>query len=435
MQRAARRIVEKLRLRGHEAFFAGGWVRDFLLRRRARDIDIATSARPEEVLRIFPRAHAVGAQFGVVQVRFYGHVYDIATFRTEGPYLDGRHPASVDFAGPKPDALRRDFTINGLFFDPVAERIIDYVGGAADIRKRILRTIGKPEERFLEDKLRMLRAIRLACELDFRIATDTMAAMRRLAPLILQVSQERIRDELLKMLTGPAAAQALDLLQTTGLLAAVLPEVEAMRGVEQPAEFHPEGDVYVHTRSVLALLKDPSPVLALATLLHDVGKPPTRKADERVHFIGHEEVGARMAEDICRRLRLPNEDAQAVTELVREHLRFIHIREMRAGTLRKFLSRPRLAEHLELHRVDCLSSGRSLEQYDFALEKLRELQAVPARERLVSGDDLIAMGYPPGPLFRTILDAVDDLQAERPDLTREQALEEVRRAFPLPPIV
>ncbi len=432
MRKAARRIVEKLRLNGHEAFFAGGWVRDFLLRRKPQDIDIATSARPEEVMRLFPHATQVGAHFGVVSVRMYGRSYEIATFRSEGPYLDGRHPSSVEFTGPRQDALRRDFTINGLFFDPIAGRVIDYVHGAADLRERILRTIGRPEERFREDKLRMLRAVRFSCKLDFRIAPEVIEAIRTSASSILDVSWERIRDEILKILAGPAPGRGLDLLYETGLLGRILPEVEAMRGVMQPEEFHPEGDVYVHTRGALNLLKKPSPVLALATLLHDVGKPPTYLLKERIRFDGHVEEGERMAAEICRRLRMSNEETARVVDLIHNHLRFMNIEQMRPGRLRRFLQRPDFQDHLELHRVDCLSSHKRLDTFRFAKEKHRELQnEPPPPPRLLSGDDLIAMGYQPGPVFREILEAVEDMQWESPGMTLDEAQDFVRRTFPL----
>jgi poly(A) polymerase len=433
MRRAARRIVEKLRLQGHEAFFAGGWVRDFLLRRKPLDVDIATSASPEEVLRFFPHATPIGAQFGVVRVRMYGRAYDVATFRTEGPYLDGRHPSSVRFSGPKQDAQRRDFTVNGLFYDPIADRIIDYVHGTADIRKGILRTIGRPQERFQEDKLRMLRAVRFACSLDFKITPETYEAIRLLAPSILEVSWERIRDELLKILTGPMPEHALDLMQETGLLAHILPEVEAMRGVAQPQEFHPEGDVFVHTRAALGMLQHPSPVLALATLLHDVGKPPTFSIGDRVRFDGHVAAGARIAAEICRRLRMSKEETCRIVELILDHLRFMHIREMRTSTLKRFLRRTHFEDHLELHRVDCASSHRMLDNYRFARAKYEEFKAeLPPPHRLVTGDDLIGMGYPPGPIFSEILEAVEDMHLEEPQLTRAEALAQVRRKFPLP---
>ena len=433
MRRAARRIVQKLRLQGHEAFFAGGWVRDFLLRRKPQDIDIATSALPEEVLHIFTHARPIGAQFGVVQVRMYGHAFDVATFRSEGPYLDGRHPSSVSFSGPKQDALRRDFTINGLFYDPIANRVIDYVRGAADIRRKILRTIGKPQERFREDKLRMLRALRFSCSLDFKIAPETMEAIRQLAPFIVEVSWERIRDEVLKILTGPMPGRGLELLHETGLLLQILPEVAVTHGVPQPAEFHPEGDVFTHTRNALGLLVKPSPVLAFAVLLHDVGKPPTFSIKERIRFDGHVEHGARIAEEVCRRLRMSNEDTDLVVDLIQDHLRFMHVRSMRPGTLQRFLRKPNFEDHLELHRVDCLSSHGNLDCYWFAKDRYEQLKREPPPlPRLISGDDLIEMGYPRGPIFRQILEAVEDLQIEDPHLTREQALEHVRQGFPLP---
>ncbi len=432
MQNAARRIVEKLRLHGHEAFFAGGWVRDLLLRRRPKDIDIATSARPEQVLELFPNSTAVGAKFGVVQVRMYGHPYEVATFRTEGAYLDGRHPSTVAFSTPDQDALRRDFTVNGLFYDPVAKRIIDYVHGRSDLKRGIIRTIGDPDERFTEDKLRMLRAIRFSCSLGFEIAAETWSSMQRHASGVLQVSWERIRDELLKILTGPVRARGLDLLHDSQLLKYILPEVETMRGIQQPTEFHPEGDVYEHTRNALEILRRPSPALALGTLLHDVGKPPTFALDGRIRFDGHVEVGAQMAEEICRRLRLSNEEIVQVTDLVRHHMRFMHVKEMRESTLKRFLRKANFADHLELHRVDCLSSHRNLDNYRFCIAKLEELKHEPSHlPPLITGRDLIEMGYQPGPIFREILQSVEDLRLENVLSTREEALNHVRRKFPL----
>ena len=424
--------MEKLRLHGYEAFFAGGWVRDFLMRRKPKDIDIATSARPEEVLKLFRETTPIGASFGVVQVRMYGHAYEVATFRSEGPYLDGRHPSQVTFSGPRQDALRRDFTINGLFYDPVADRVIDYVHGRADIQRKIIRTIGNPLERFAEDKLRMLRAVRFACALSFQIEPNTWQAIKQESAGILQVSWERIRDELLKILPGPNAGGALDLLHESGLLGHILPEVEAMRGVEQPPEFHPEGDVFVHTRMILDTLRRPSPVLALAALLHDVGKPPTFAVKERIRFDGHVEVGAEMAEAICRRLRLSNDETEHVVALVRNHLKFMHVREMRQSTLKKFLRMPNFSDHLDLHRADCLSSHGNLDSYKFCKLKMHEFQQEPpSPPPLITGRDLIEMGYTPGPIFKEILDRVEDLQLENALATREEALEFVKKTFPL----
>jgi poly(A) polymerase len=362
----------------------------------------------------------------------YGHAYDVATFRVEGPYLDGRHPSTVEFATPKQDATRRDFTINGLFYDPILNRVIDHVHGGADLRRRLLRTIGKPQDRFGEDKLRMLRAVRLACRLDFRIAPETFEAVRQLAEKILEVSWERIRDELLQILTGPAPDRGLDLLHESGLLAHVLPEVKSLVGVPQPEEYHPEGDVFVHTRNAVGLLRNPSPTLALATLLHDVGKPKTLQVGDRIRFHGHVEVGARMAEEVCARLRMSNEETARVVALVQNHLGFTNLREMRRSTLIRFLTQDGIEEHLEMHRVDCLSSRRSLESYRFARETLAELKGAPPRTPLpVTGDDLIGMGYKPGPLFGQILSAVEDLHLENPGLTREEAIDFVRRNYPL----
>jgi len=432
MQRAARRIVEKLRLHGYQALFAGGWVRDFLLRRSAKDIDIATSARPDEVLQLFPRATAIGVQFGVVQVRVYRAAFEVATFRSEDSYLDGRHPSTVTFSGPREDALRRDFTINGLFYDPVTRKVIDYVRGKADIQRRIIRTIGSPNNRFAEDKLRLMRAIRFACNLSFQIERATWDAIRRLAPKILQVSWERIRDELIKILTGPAPDRGLDLLHESGLLRHVLPEVEAMRGIEQPPEFHPEGDVFVHTKLALKMLRRPTPVLALGALLHDVGKPPTFSIKKRIRFDGHVELGAKMAEVICKRLRMSSEETERIVDLVLHHLRFMHVHEMRESTLKRFFRRPDFADHLEMHRADCMSSHRDLSSYWFCKKKFEEFSnAPPSPPPLIRGQDLIDMGYQPGPIFREILTAVEDLQLEGGLGTREEALDYVRRAFPL----
>lgn len=432
MERAARRIVTILRSHGHEALFAGGWVRDHLLGRRPKDIDIATSARPEEVFRIFRCARAIGARFAVVQVRSYGRAYDVATFRSEGPYLDGRHPSAVSFTGPRADAKRRDFTINGLFFDPISGEVHDFVCGRRDLGRRSVRTIGPPETRFGEDRLRMLRAVRFACELGFEVDARTWRSIQSNAPAILQVSAERIRDELLKILTGPAPDRGLHMLCESRLLAAVLPEVEAMRGVAQPPEFHPEGDVFTHTALVLRRLRKPSAVLALAALLHDVGKPPTCELRERIRFDRHTETGAEMAAAICRRLRLSNDAAERVVALVRHHLHFMHVHEMRRSTLLKFLRMPHFADHLELHRADCLGSHRNLDSYHFCLGKMRELELEkPAPPPLLAGRDLIEMGYAPGPLFGRILRAVAELQLENALRSPEEARRFVIQNYPL----
>jgi poly(A) polymerase len=432
MRKAAQRIVEKLRLHGHEAFFAGGWVRDFLLRRKPKDIDIVTSARPEQVMALFPRSTAIGSRFGVVQVRLYGHAYEVATFRKEGAYLDGRHPSEVSYSGPEQDVRRRDFTVNALFYDPIANRVIDYIHGKADIRRRIIRTVGAPEERFAEDKLRMLRAVRFACNLDFEIAPGTWSAIRQHSGKIREVSWERIRDELTEILTGPNPARGLDLLHESGLLEEVLPEIEAMHGVAQPPEFHPEGDVFTHTKQALAHLRKPSPALAFGTLLHDVGKPPTFAIRERIRFDGHVPIGVELAQKVCRRLRFSNEEIEQILDLVANHLRFMHVHQMRTSTLIRFLSKSNFADHLELHRADCLSSRRDLDSYYFCLEKLKELERQPPpTQRLITGNDLIAMGYEPGPIFREILEQIENLQLEGIVNSRDEALGEVQARYPL----
>ena len=407
-------------------------MRDYLLkRRRFKDIDIATSAPPDSVIQLFPGAIPIGRQFGVVQVRIYGRPYEVTTFRREGPYLDGRHPSEVTFCGPEEDARRRDFTINGMLFDPVSERVIDYVDGRSDLHRKILRTIGNAQDRFEEDRLRMMRAVRLACDLDFAVEADTWEAVKRLSLRILDVSTERIRDELLKILTGPAPDRGLALLQESGLLRAILPEVEAMRGVEQPPEFHPEGDVFVHTRLALGLLRKPSAVMAMGTLLHDVGKPPTFAVKDRIRFDGHMETGMIMAGEICRRLRMSNQETEQIVALVQHHLRFMNVMEMRKSTLTRFLRIPHFEDHLELHRVDCLSSHRDLSYYRFCMQALKELRNSPEPlSPLISGVDLIAMGYRPGPRFREILEAVEDLQIEKQLYTPEEAREYVKKTFP-----
>jgi poly(A) polymerase len=431
MKKAARRIIEKLRLHGHEAFFAGGWVRDFLLGRMPKDIDIATSALPDEVRKLFPHSKPIGAQFGVIQVHLYSHDYEIATFRSDNDYLDGRHPSSVTFSGPEEDAIRRDFTINGLFYDPVADRIIDYVHGRDDLRNKLVRTIGDPYARFKEDKLRMLRAIRFACGLGFEIVPDTWTAMQKLAPDILRVSWERIRDELVRLFTGPAPGLGLGMLHGSGLLKHILPEVDATRGVPQMPGSIPETDVFAHTQSALDLLQNPSSVLALGTLFHDVGKAHAFSKNPSGSSDGHAEAGGKISRDICRRLRLSNDETERISELVSRHMELLHADEMRESALKRFMRNPNFADHLELFRVNCLSNRRSPEIYLKCLRNLREYEKTPAAPFLINGDDLIRMGYLPGPVFSKILQAVEDLQLENAIKTREEALDYVKRAFSL----
>ncbi len=431
MKRAARRIVEKLRLHGHEAFFAGGWVRDYLLRRKPKDIDIATSALPDEVLRLFPHSLAIGARFGVVQIRMYGHSYEVATFRSDKAYLNGRHPSAIEFSGPEQDALRRDFTVNGLFYDPIADRLIDYVHGKADIQNKIIRTIGDASARFADDKLRILRAIRLSCSLGFAIEKDTWIALQRLAPEILQVSWERIRDELIQIFTGPAPGEGLDLLHKSGLLAHILPEVEAMERIPQVPDATQAADVFTHTRTALALLRKPSTVVAFATLLHDIGKAAAISEDPAGRFKDHARLGGEMSRDICRRLRMSNDEADQIADLIATHMELPRISEMRESAAKKLLGKSNISDHLELFRVNCLSNQSGLDAYRQCLQRVDAYRRTPAPALLINGDDLIKMGYAPGPIFNEILQEVEDLQLEGVLRTRDEALEHVRRAFPL----
>lgn len=425
-------IVKQLRGAGYEAYFAGGSVRDMLMGNPPHDIDVATSAHPDHVLKLFDKVIPVGLKYGVVLVVVDGKPYEVATFRRDETYTDGRHPEGVRFSSPQEDALRRDFTINGLFYDPIAKKIIDYVGGQEDIKNKIIRTIGDPHERFSEDKLRLMRAVRFACRLDFVIEAKTLEAIKKLSSKIVEVSQERIRDELVKILTGPNVGRGMDLLQQTGLMRAILPEVHAMEGVQQPPEFHPEGDVFVHTRMALEFLESPSTVLAMGTLLHDVGKPPTFAIKERIRFDNHVEVGARMAEAICRRLRFSNEEVEQVADLVRNHLKFMHVREMRESTLKRFLRKENFLDHLELHRVDCLACHGNLENWEFCKRKLEEFSVEAIKPpRLVTGDDLIELGYKPGPIFKEILSYLEDAQLEGTIKTKEEGLTLAKQKFPL----
>jgi len=424
-------IVNTLSASGHRALFAGGVVRDLLLGNPHSDIDIATSALPDEIEALFPHTIAVGKQFGVIIVVIDSINYEVATFRAEGGYLDGRHPSSVRFTGAEEDARRRDFTVNALFLDPLTRDIIDYAGGLQDLERRLVRTVGNPAERLEEDKLRILRAVRFACQLDFEIDSNTWQELRRQVSKLLQVSWERIRDELIKILTGPVPARGLDLLSESGMLDVVLPEVAAMRGVPQPPEFHPEGDVFVHTRLMFEIagrVEDPN--LALAVLLHDVGKPPTLKVRDRIRFDGHDQKGAELAETIGRRLRLPGEQIEEVVDLVREHLRFIPVEEMRESTLKRFLRKENIEKHLELHRLDCLASHGDLTSYKFCRAKLAEFSQEAMRPApLVNGHDLIALGLTPGPLFSEILSSLEDLQLEGKVVTQDAALEWVKAHY------
>jgi poly(A) polymerase len=431
---AAAEIVRRLRSEKFQAYFVGGCVRDLVMGRAPADYDVATDATPAQVLELYPGSLTVGAQFGVVVVPREEGPVEVATFRSDGLYTDGRHPQEVRFARtPEEDVRRRDFTINGLLYDPVKGKVLDYVGGQADIRRRLVRTIGNPLERFSEDRLRMMRAVRFAARFEFALDGATLAAIQGLAPEIESVSAERVRDEILKILTQGHARRGFELLDQARLLAQVLPEVKAMQGVEQPPEFHPEGDVWVHTLMMLEGLKSPSRTLALGVLLHDVGKPRTFTVRERIRFDNHVEVGAKMAEEICDRLRLPAREKERVVELVRHHLRFKDFPRMRRSTQLRFLRLDGFDEHLELHRLDCLSSHRDLTNYEMARRMLEETPAQEIKPApLVRGDDLIERGYTPGPVFKEILQAVEDAQLEGRIHTREDALRLVEEQFPLP---
>jgi poly(A) polymerase len=434
-RQAAVDILRRLRSEGFQAFLVGGSVRDDVMGLTPKDYDISTDAAPEQVARLFPESIGVGAQFGVMLVpRPEGNV-EVATFRSDGRYTDGRHPTEVRYSKtPQQDVLRRDFTINGLLYDPVKEQLLDYVGGQADINARRVRTIGNPYERFSEDRLRMLRAVRFAAGLAFTLDAGVAEAIRTQAAEIRQVSSERVRDEILRILTEGHPRQGFELLDATNLLQEVLPEVKRMQGVAQPPEFHPEGDVWVHTMMMLDGLRSPTPTLALGVLLHDVGKPPTFSVRERIRFDNHVEVGAKMAEEILGRLRLPSRDTERVVELVRHHLRFMDFPRMRRSTQLRFLRLPGFAEHLELHRLDCLSSHGDLSTYDMAKRLLEETPPETVRPApLLRGDDLIAQGYRPGPIFKEIFQAVEDAQLEGRVHTSTQALSLVAERFPLPP--
>ncbi len=425
-------IVKVLRGAGFRATWAGGCVRDLVMGHEPQDYDIATDARPEQVMKLFPKTVPVGVSFGVVKVLADPFEFEVATFRSDGRYLDGRHPVEVHYSGDREDAARRDFTINGMFYDPVKKEIIDYVDGQRDIKAGLIRAIGNPRDRFEEDKLRLMRAVRFAARFNYTIEPQTYEAIKERAGEIVQISAERIRDELKKMLTGPNPLGSLSLLLETGLVKPILPEVTAMAGVEQPKEFHPEGDVLTHTLLLLKNLDRPSFELALAALLHDIGKPPTFSIRDRIRFDNHCEVGARMAEGICGRLRLSNEQSELVVELVRDHLRFKDVQQMRESTLKRFLRRPSFPEHLELHRLDCLASHGDLMLWEFCKKKLAEIgPSVLRPERLLTGDDLIQMGYSPGPLFSKILTLLEDAQLEGRIKSREEAMEWVRQGFPL----
>jgi poly(A) polymerase len=434
---AARAIATRLREAGYTAYFAGGCVRDRLLGREPQDFDVATDAPATTVQQLFSRTVPVGVQFGVVLVLVHDEPIEVATFRADSIYLDGRHPTSVRFSSPVEDAQRRDFTINGMFLDPVTDTVIDYVGGQNDLRARIVRAIGDPHARISEDRLRMLRAVRFAARLGFEIEPATFAAIQAAAPSISDIAWERIGDEIVRILTDSeagSARRAFELLDASGLLAFVLPEIMALKGVEQSPDYHPEGDVFVHTLGLLEQLDHPTETLALGALLHDVAKPRCAQPTEtRITFYGHCEQGADMAVEICQRLRRSRETWERVAFLVRDHLRLLSAPEMRLSTLKRFLATEGIDELLELARLDALASNKDLTYYDFCTQKLSELGAEEIKPApLLRGHDLLEMGLVPGPQFGRILAAVSEAQLDGTLATRDQALAWVREQFGSP---
>lgn len=432
----AERICRTLHDAGHKGYLVGGCVRDLLLNRTPADFDVATDATPEQVRALLPRSLMVGAQFGVVVVTEGELQVEVATFRSDVGYTDGRHPDKVVYTDkPEQDAMRRDFTINGMMMDPRNQQVLDFVMGQEDLRVGLIRAIGRPYLRFTEDKLRMVRAVRFAARFAYTIEPETFAAIRHMAADINQVSKERLRDELTRLLTEGAARNAFELLDATGLLPHLLPEVAAMKGVEQPPQYHPEGDVWIHTRIMLEHLPAGcSPTLAWGVLLHDVGKPPTFTPPDgpegRIRFDGHAEVGVKMTEEICRRLRFSNDDTAQVAALVGNHMRFKDAQRMKPSTLKRFVRQPLFEEHLQLHRIDCLSSHRMLDNYEYVSRFLAETPPEQVRPpRLISGEDLIALGLPQGPRYKEILQAIEDAQLDGRIRSREEAIEMARKEF------
>jgi putative nucleotidyltransferase with HDIG domain len=414
-------IIERLRSAGFQAYLVGGCVRDLLLGNDSKDFDVATDATPSQILELYPSAQQVGAHFGVMVIR----TVEVATFRSDHSYQDGRRPEKVHFeTNPKQDALRRDFTINALFLDTHTNEILDFVGGRADLDNGIVRAIGGPQQRFREDYLRMLRAVRFAARFGFRIEPKTAEAIREMSPFVQYVAAERVRDELVRILVEGGAKIGFVLLDELGLLEVLLPEVARMKGVQQPPEFHPEGDVWTHTLIMLDGLRNPSPALAMGVLLHDVGKPPTFRVADRIRFDGHVEAGVEIAHRILTRLRFSNDDIRQVEALIANHMKFKDAPKMKESTLKRFMRQPSFEEHMELHRLDCSSSHNMLDNYDFVRAKQEEFgQEQIAPPPLLTGKDLIAAGYTPGPWFSQVLAAVEDAQLEGRISSKEAALE------------
>jgi poly(A) polymerase len=432
----ANSVCATLLQHGHQALLVGGCVRDILLNREPADFDVTTDATPDRVMQLFPGSVGIGAQFGVVLVTRDGFKVEVATFRSDLGYSDGRHPDQIVYAKTaEEDVARRDFTINGLLMRHDTNELLDFVGGRSDLQAGIIRAIGEPSRRFTEDKLRMLRAIRFAARFDFQIEESTFAAIKTLAPEIRIVSAERIREELTKLLTEGAARRGFELLDQSGLLKEILPEISAMKGVEQPPQYHPEGDVWIHTLIMLdGLSANTAATLAWGVLLHDVGKPPTFRSAEttgdRIRFDGHVDVGVPMADAICKRLRFSSDDTAQIKALVANHMKFKDVAQMRQSTLKRFVRQPRFDEHLELHRLDCTASHGKLDAYQTVSKLLRETPPEQVRPaRLLTGDDLKDMGYSPGPHFQKILTALEDAQLEGQVRTRDEAISLVKRTY------
>lgn len=434
MEQQARAVVQRLQTAGHVAFYAGGCVRDALLGLVPKDYDIATSAHPEEVQSLFERTVAVGAHFGVIRVLEGGHEFEVATFRSDQAYIDGRHPVGVTFSTPQLDAERRDFTVNGMFYDPIRAEVIDFVHGREDLQAGLLRAIGDPAERFREDRLRLLRAVRLTATFGFEIDPPTWAAIQANAAQIHSVSSERIREELVRIFTSPGRVRGFDLLDASGLMAQILPEIEALKGCEQPPQFHPEGDVFVHTRRMLELLPAQTSVpLVFSVLFHDIGKPATFSLDPaegRIRFSGHDKVGAEMTVAVMERLRFSREVIEATTQAVANHMVFKDVQSMRVARLKRFMASPYFEDELELHRVDCASSHGMLDNYEFLKAKREEFANEPLiPPPLVNGRDVLALGWKPGPKIGEILEAVQTRQLEGTLTSREEALAWIGQEF------
>ena len=433
----AKELVSELRDSGHKAYCVGGCARDTIIGVEPKEYDITTSATPEQVSEIFPHTVPIGVSFGVILVIIGKHQFEVATFRKDQNYSDGRHPDKVIYSSlEQEDVLRRDFTINGMLYDPISEEVIDYVGGIDDIENKIVKTIGDPYERFNEDKLRMMRAIRFSSRYNFMLDPKTLAAILELAPDIKQVSSERIRDEILKIITQNNPGQGITMLSESGLLKYILPDVEIMHGVEQPPEFHPEGDVFVHTCLVLEKLFENqegivSPELAMGALLHDVGKPPTFTVSDRIRFNGHDRLGADMSKRICKDLKFSNKQIEIIYALIKEHLKFKDVFNMKKSTLKRFIGIPHFEEHMALHLADCQASHGMTKAYDFIMEKFDEFEDEEIKPApLISGKELIEMGYKPSPLFTEILNFVEEAQLEGNINSSDEARQLVSDNYP-----